>query len=84
MRRTMKCPFFRKLLLITFLATAYSCLYAQEMMEVVSLSRIDNDLRAQVSEKQYDDDGNLCALLIVETNSSIRTTIQSSMCMISP
>lgn len=69
MRRKMKNPFFlRTLLLIAFLSTAYCDIFAQEMMEVVSLSRIDNDLRAQVSEKQYDDDGNLCALIIVETN----------------
>ena len=43
-------------------------LSAQEIMEVVSLSRIDNDLRAQMSEKMYDDDGEICALIIVETN----------------
>ena len=41
---------------------------AQEVMEVVSFKRVDNDLRAQVSEKRYDDDGDLCALVIVETN----------------
>lgn len=68
MRRKLKKPFFRKLLLFAFILTAYSSVCAQEMMEVISLNRIDNDLRAQVSEKQYDDDGNLCALIIVETN----------------
>ena len=68
MRRQLKKFLFRKLVLLTFLLTAYTSLSAQEMMEVVSLNRIDNDLRAQVSEKEYDDDGNLCALVIVETN----------------
>lgn len=41
---------------------------AQDVMEVLSLTRIDNDLRAQVSEKRFDDDGDVCALIIVETN----------------
>lgn len=55
-------------LILSFVLTQR--MFAQEMMEVVSLTRIDNDLRAQMSEKVYDEDGEICALIIVETNLS--------------
>ena len=62
------CPSTRRLLLAALLMAGAGSICAQELMEVVSLKRVDNDLRAQVSEQRYDDDGNLCALIIVETN----------------
>lgn len=64
----MKYFLLRKTLLLAIVLCLDGTCLAQEMMEVVSLNRIDNDLRAQVSETRYDDDGNLCALIIVETN----------------
>lgn len=67
-RTTQFSPLVFGVLLIALLWGNGVTLHAQEMMEVVSLTRVDNDLRAQVSEKKFDDDGNLCALIIVETN----------------
>lgn len=64
----MNIHFSLKTLLAAICMTLCGSTLAQEVMEVVSLKRVDNDLRAQVSEKRYDDDGDLCALIIVETN----------------
>lgn len=56
------------LLLLMLLAVPFcQSAWAQNVLEVVSLTRDDNDLRARVTEKEIDDDGNTCALIIVET-----------------